>query len=237
MKTFRSALVLVPLMITGFAHATTYSVAATDVIYCPGNSSCAASAGGTAPVGVSVSGLSSLSFSVSGMVTLNNSTLNDADGVGAATASSSNFGISPYAGISAPGAGYLVGLFTSPTDNTPGVATAYTTASESAASFSPTLNQAFFIGDGLTGDGVGATQVFYVPTGATELYLGISDAPGYNGTTGSYGDNNFDFTVGVSGVSSTTTPPAGTTPEPSSLMLLGTGLLSACGVVRRRVTK
>jgi hypothetical protein len=43
------------------------------------------------------------------------------------------------------------------------------------STLSPLLDQAFFIGDGLTGNGTGSTQEFFVLTGAMELVLGISD--------------------------------------------------------------
>jgi hypothetical protein len=42
-------------------------------------------------------------------------------------------------------------------------------------SFTPLLNQTFFIGDGLTGTGAGNRQSFAVPSGATLLYLGFAD--------------------------------------------------------------
>jgi hypothetical protein len=87
-------------------------------------------------------------------------------------------------------------------------------------SLSPLLDQVFFIGDGLTGDGTGTVQDFYVPTGATELYLGISDACGYNGGPSCYGDNVGTFDV-------TYTPTlSSTVPEPASLSILACGLLA-----------
>jgi len=56
--------------------------------------------------------------------------------------------------------------------------------------FTPQLNQVFFIGDGLTGinSNSGSPQRFFVPTGATELWLGFADADG-GGPPGYYGDN------------------------------------------------
>jgi hypothetical protein len=63
----------------------------------------------------------------------------------------------------------------------------------SFTTLSPKLNQLFFIGDGLTGDGAGATQKFKVPAGAKVLYLGIADANGYNGSPASYFNNAGDF--------------------------------------------
>ena len=43
-------------------------------------------------------------------------------------------------------------------------------------SLSPQIGQIFFIGDGLTGTGTGATQMFAVPPTATHLYLGYVDS-------------------------------------------------------------
>lgn len=40
---------------------------------------------------------------------------------------------------------------------------------------SPGLRQIFFVGDGLTGEGTGTTQVFHIPDGATRLFIGYSD--------------------------------------------------------------
>jgi hypothetical protein len=53
------------------------------------------------------------------------------------------------------------------------------------SSISPGLNQIFYIGDGLTGTGSGDVQTFYVPAGATRLYLGIIDDGGYYDNSGS----------------------------------------------------
>jgi hypothetical protein len=48
------------------------------------------------------------------------------------------------------------------------------------ATLSPALDQVFFIGDGLTGTGTGATQAFLAPAGATRLFLAASDTLGTN---------------------------------------------------------
>lgn len=53
----------------------------------------------------------------------------------------------------------------------------------------PELNRIFYIGDGLTERNTGVLQKFYVPDGATRLFIGFADAFSYKGLPGSYGDN------------------------------------------------
>ena len=106
-----------------------------------------------------------------------------------------------------PGVGALVGVFetaTGPTSGTPPATLDFTVIGTNFASLSPALNQVFFIGDGLTGDGSGSVQQFMVPLGATRLYLGCADAGNYNGSPGAYSDNSGTFTVSFQ-VSSTAT--------------------------------
>jgi len=222
------------------ANAASIVVNASDVIYAVGAQFTEAGAtGGTVPVSIALpSGATSISFSSvtgsitagcassEGCVTINGSgNLNDADGNYAAVGTSSNTGYGAISGITAPGAGYLVGVFVAdggPAGPTP-MALDYTSSSStSSGSYSPLLDQVFFIGDGLTGDGTGTEQVFNIPTAAGALYLGISDANSYNGSPGSYGDNHGAFTADYS-ITGTSTPPSGV-PEPASLMLLGSGL-------------
>ena len=62
------------------------------------------------------------------------------------------------------------------------------------ATLSPQIGQVFFIGDGLTGTGTGARQVFNVPSTATHLYLGYVDTCG-GGIPGCYTDNSGSMTV------------------------------------------
>lgn len=65
----------------------------------------------------------------------------------------------------------------------------------SFASLSPQLRQGFFVGDGLTGTGTGATQVFVPPAGATRLFLGFYDSA--NTLPGWYDDNSGSISISV----------------------------------------
>ena len=167
-------------MLLGARHAqaqTTVTVYATDVIYAAGGQTGALDGtGGTTPSFIDVTSGESLTFSVTGSVTLNSGgNDNDADGVGAAPGTSYESGYGSISGITANGAGYLVGVFIRP--SAPGPAPSpldFTSTGTSFTSLSLQLVSGLFIGDGLTGDGAGSTQVFYAPSGAATLYLGIS---------------------------------------------------------------
>jgi VCBS repeat protein/FG-GAP repeat protein len=63
-------------------------------------------------------------------------------------------------------------------------------------SLSPQIGQVFFIGDGLTGTGSGATQMFAVPPTATRLYLGYLDSCS-NSVPGCYSNNLGSLTATV----------------------------------------
>jgi hypothetical protein len=120
---------------------------------------------------------------------------NDADGIGSASGENVSADQS-ISGIQAPNAGFIAGVFESgPPSGTPPATLNFNTIGTNFSSLSPLMQQLFFIGDGLTGDGSGDVQVFYVPTGAKYLYLGLADACGYNGTPSCYGDNSGDFVV------------------------------------------
>jgi hypothetical protein len=93
-----------------------------------------------------------------------------------------------------------------------------TAGATSQSSYSPLLNQVFFIGDGLTGTGSGSVQQFVIPAGATRLFLGSSDGAGAN-----Y-DNSGSFSVTVTDSGGGSTPPA--TPAPGTGVLLLTGLVA-----------
>ncbi len=101
-----------------------------------------------------------------------------------------------FSGIYADRVGFLVGVFAGP-----GGQGATWVGNESASSFSPTLNQVFFIGDGLTGTGGGARQQFVVPAGATQLYIGVADGTRATGCPGFYDGNTGSFTVTIDAVS------------------------------------
>jgi hypothetical protein len=191
--------------------------------------------GGTAPGFILTSGATSFTFSASVVdtFTINSgapSVFNDADGQGVGVAAtSSNTGYGSISGITAPGQGYLVGVFIGPGGPSGPAPAALDFVTTSFTSLSPLLDQTFFIGDGMTGDGSGSVQTFVVPTGATELYLGISDALGYNGAPGTYSDNAGMFDVAA------TPQGESITPEPSSFLLFGTGILSMAGIFRRKL--
>ena len=113
----------------------------------------------------------------------------------------------------------LIGVFLGPArpdlSAAPGGLDFSTLASRDFASLSPLLKQPFFIGDGLRNDGL-SVQHFIVPAGATRLYLGTMDGFGWWNNAGS-----FEVT-------------ATTAPEPTTIVLMGAGLL---GAVRRRVRR
>jgi hypothetical protein len=78
----------------------------------------------------------------------------------------------------------------------------------------PEVQQVFFIGDGLTGNGTGLTQQFIVPAGATRLFFGMLEGSGWSNNQGS-----FAVTINDPSLSSSATP------EPESLAFVGIGLL------------
>jgi hypothetical protein len=114
------------------------------------------------------------------------------------------FDLSGYTG---PYSG-LVGVFLAdgPPGSTPASLNFGTPSARSFAELSPLLQQVFFVGDGLTGVGVGEVQTFYVPTGATRLYLATYDSISW--------DNVGSLEVQVAAV-----------PAPPSAVLLGLGIV------------
>jgi hypothetical protein len=92
-----------------------------------------------------------------------------------------------------------------------------------ATGFTPLLNQIFFIGDGLAGDGL-TSQTFLAPTGSTRLFLAVADS--FGSSTGNLGSLavTFDATGG----------PGGGVPEPASWALMIAGFGLAGGALRHR---
>jgi hypothetical protein len=146
-------------------------------------------------------------ISVTGTITLNSGTgYNNPDGVltsggyyGPTISGSTGYTVATaYGGISGitiPGGGALEGVFepaAAPTGAAP-ASLNFTVIGTSFSTLSPLLYQTFYIGDGLTGNGTGTVQQFVVPAGATRLFLGISDAPGFDGAPGAYSDNSGHF--------------------------------------------
>jgi hypothetical protein len=228
---------------TNGGGASSATVQSTGSIYATGGGSTPPTiitlpSGATSVVFNSVTGsITTGCASTEGCIILNHGTgdnPNDPDGVGAVPATSSNTGAGSISGMTAPGAGYLVGVFV-PAAGPAGTAPAaldFTSSGLGIAftSLSPLLDQVFFIGDGLTGDGTGTQQTFNIPTGAGLLWLGISDAGFYNGAPGAYADNLGVYTVnfsvngsGAAAVTVTETAPAGLT----LVSMAGTGW--ACG--------
>lgn len=204
------------------------------------------SGGGTAAPGFTLTAGTGrmLTFSsITGSISYNGGgNFNNADGVG----NGNSLNVTAYQGISGISftgrAGFLTGVFVSGppagfADGSSGSSAASlsytaTAASIGQTSYSPLLNQAFFIGDGLTGingDGAGTVQQFFVPDAATQLFLGFADAPGYNGAPGAFSDNSGSFTASFSVTGITAAP------EPGTAALFAIGLSVGACRLRRRV--
>lgn len=223
------------------ALAAPVTVDATGEIYSAGQAT--AQYGGSLPTVVNLSsGTASLTFSgvqgsisctsSAGCITMDNGGhYNDADGTGGASTLNGT-GTTGLSGITAPGAGWLVGVLVAsggPSGSAPTALDFTTGSGTSFTSLSPQLDQVFFIGDGLTGDGAGTTQTFYVPTGAATLYLGIADACSYSGAPSCYNDNSGTYSLTVN-----QSADALSVPEPSGWAVLGFGLVGLA-VLRRTV--
>jgi len=163
--------------------------------------------------------------SVTGMVGCNFVITNGPDGTcfpGTSTTVSSYGGLS---GIDVYQANmFLVGVFlddVAPSGAGPSVLSYnYTTAgslSTTDTTFSPKIDQVFFIGDGLTGTGTGQEQSFNVPTSATRFYLGFADS--FDSVPSYYADD-----VGSLTATFAITTEASSTPEPASGFLVAVGL-------------
>lgn len=162
-------------------------------------------------------------------------TYNDADGVGIGYSANLQPDES-ISGIQSPTLGFVTGVFESgpPAGDAPATLN-FDTIGTDFTSLSPELQQLFFIGDGLTGDGTGSVQVFYVPSGAKTLYPGITDACSGSGLPSCYGDNSGDFVVSYA-ISTESGKPTVKTFKPTkgkvgaSVSIWGYNLVSATAV-------
>ncbi len=173
---------------------------------------------------------STLTFVVTGSVNFGPGPSGDPPDGGGSASTPANNGIS---GASWP-ANALVGVFLDNSLPTAAPAPAdlnfSTAGSTSFASLSPALKQAFFIGDGRTGNETGAVQTFVIPTGATRLFLGTSDGFGWFNNSGS-------FAVTVTAAAPPPTTGSAAIPTLSLPMLVAMSLALAGGALllfRRR---
>lgn len=122
---------------------------------------------------------------------------------------------------------FLVGVFLGPDEPLVAPPALNYDSANSQVNFAPMIGQTFFIGDGFTDSSV--QQNFYVPAGATRLFLGFVDAWNFQGAPSWYGDNygqvtatfHFDnYTPGV--------------PDPATAWLVAVPLAAVWYRARRR---
>jgi hypothetical protein len=174
-----------------FGQTGQLEVSAKANIYGAGHASAPAPAGGGAgilPPSISFTGGAILTFQISGQVSYNGGgNFYTADGlIGNKTQMNSLGGIS---GINCNSSMFLVGVFVDDKEPTGTPPINLDLSDLGFAELSPMMNQAFFIGDGLTGTGTGTVQRFHAPSGATRLFLGFADGSNFTGFPGSYLDD------------------------------------------------
>jgi hypothetical protein len=177
-----------------------------------------------------------LTFSnISGSINFSGSPVTGTNGIGDGRAFLAGTNISSEGGISGirndKAIAFLVGVFlndSAPTGSGP-LALDFTN-NTSFAQLSPQLNQTFFIGDGLTGSGLGNIQSFLVPEQATRLFLGFADGGSVQGLPGTYNDNTGSV------VANFELQPA-TEPVPEPGTILGALACIAWGVTNKRQQK
>jgi hypothetical protein len=188
------------------AKATEVTIQGTDSIWNYGGVDITSEAGATIPTVTSLApGVGRvLAFSsVTGAVNItdSNAALNFGPDGGHGLAINMNVtGIAGLSGIQSFNTSFLAGVFLNGHESDPTHLAPATLAFPpyNFTSLTPLDDQLFFIGDGRTGTGSGAIQIFNIPDDATKLVLGITDAEGYNGKPGAYFDNNGSFTADFS---------------------------------------
>ena len=174
----------------------------------PSGSTCCAGDAAPAQSPVQVTGLtltpgSTITFSATGGVNFQPGPITSGPDGGSFFSTASSNGIS---GATWP-ENTLVGVFldASQPDSTSAPASLdfSTGGGTTFATLSPALKQVFFIGDGRTGTGTGATQAFVVPAGATRLFLGVSDGVGWFNNVGSF---SATVSAGAAPVAASTEP-------------------------------
>lgn len=101
----------------------------------------------------------------------------------------------------------------------------FTQIGYSFSDLSPELGQLFFIGDGLTGTGSGATQRFPVPVGATRLYLGVLDGPRFWDDNSGALDATFSIAPQVTPRITSVTPDSGPVTGGTLVTITGSGFV------------
>ncbi len=217
-------------LFAGAAQAATITVPATTDIFLASQPSGSTATGffGTdtapanSPIKLTVTGGATLTFSASGSTSVDASCFAGPDG--GCYGDESGFSPPPANGTYKGPSNALIGVFLPDgvTDVSVGPASLDFTdpANISLASQSPLLGQIFFIGDGLTDTGSGATQSFFAPAGATHLYLAVADS--YGSSVGNPGELLVDFTGATLAV-----------PEPSTWAMLIMGF-GGIGLLARR---